>query len=100
MRSTRGHASQYLYHNGFAFSLIILEEDEDIKVMFRASVNNTIGLYLYVSKGTNPAAGNGQKIQWTNPAAANRQENTQTVGEVLHIALTWHINKEIQRDEL
>lgn len=50
---------QYLYHDGFAFSLITLEDDEDIKVMFRVSKNNT--MYLYVSKGTNPAAGNGQR---------------------------------------
>ena len=54
---------EYLYHDGFAFSLITLEEDEDedIKVMFRPLVNKTNGLYLYVSEGTNPAAGNRQE---------------------------------------
>ena len=47
---------KYLHHNGRVFSLIILEDDNDIRGMLKASGNDQKGLYLYVNKSTNIAS--------------------------------------------
>ncbi|RWR83613.1 Transposase, MuDR, plant [Cinnamomum micranthum f. kanehirae] len=54
--STKSVSIQYLHHNGRAFSLASIEDDNDVNRMIKASGQDTNGIYLYVSKSWN----NGQ----------------------------------------
>ena len=39
---------QYLHHNGRAFSMVSINDDNTVKRMLKASGNNVNGIYLYV----------------------------------------------------
>ena len=44
---------QYLYHNERAFSMVSIDDDKDVRLMFKASGNETNEIYLYISNGLN-----------------------------------------------
>ena len=44
---------QYLHHNGRAFSMASIDDDNDVNLMFKASRNEMNGIYLYVCNGPN-----------------------------------------------
>ena len=47
--SSESISIRYLHHNGRAFSLASIEDDNDVNRMMKASGRDTNGIYLYVS---------------------------------------------------
>ena len=41
----------YLHHNGHVFSLVAIEDDNDIRCMLSLSRNDTNEIYLYIRRG-------------------------------------------------
>lgn len=39
---------QYIHHNGWAFSMASIDDENDVKRMLKASGNDVNGIYLYV----------------------------------------------------
>ncbi|RWR87935.1 hypothetical protein CKAN_01689900 [Cinnamomum micranthum f. kanehirae] len=83
---------KYLHHNGRVFSLIILEDDNDIRGMLKASGNDQKGLYLYVNKSTNIESNQGEEhtrvkrkdMHGGSQDSSNRPEKSYKGKEVLH----------------
>ena len=44
---------QYLHHNGRAFSMVSIDDDTDVRSMFKASGDESNGIYLYVFNSRN-----------------------------------------------
>ena len=51
--SIQNLSMQYLHHNGRAFSMASIDDDDDVRSMFKASGDELNEIYLYVLNGWN-----------------------------------------------